>query len=171
MQETPDNLVSVDFANSRRGSKETVPDAEISNSARQKQQIFEEFLSSGIVLVAFDPRTPNTEVPSRFKTLSDLRLNFSYAYGIDDFRHDQGGIRATLMFPEGYFCCFVPWDAIFSIQSELLQKGSLWPDALPEELKVAIESPKAPTKAVSKTKRAHLTLVKNSDDESTITDK
>lgn len=168
--EARDNLVSVDFSNPRRGSKKNTSDAEISVSTAQKRQVFEEFLESGVVLVAFDPRTPSTEIPSRFRGLSDLRLNFSYAYGIDDFRHDRDGIRATLMFPEGYFCCFVPWDSVFSIQSELMQKGSLWPDALPKELKVAIERPKAPARTNPKIKRAHLKLVKNSDDESAITD-
>ena len=132
MDAPPDNIVSVDFGRARRKSSvdETIP-KEIPTQALEKRRAFEELLEFGIVSIAFDPKVALVEVPSIYRTSTHMVLNYSYRYHIHDFKFDDRGTRATLAFPEGYFCCYVPWDAVFSIHSDKAQKSLFWPDSSP----------------------------------------
>lgn len=137
----PSNVVSVDFSKGRKSVYSPSPASAISESTRQKLKSFEEFLEAGIVSISFDPRDPSVQIPANFRQKSDLLLNFSYGYRIDDFRFDHDGVRATLMFPEGLFYCLIPWTKVFAIHSEELRKSLFWSDA--------------------ETSRSHLTVVED----------
>lgn len=156
-----DNVVLVDFA-ARKQKQADTPNVEITKSSIEKQHVFEEFLKAGIVAVAFDPSSPIADIPRRFRGLNSLIFNYSYGYRIEDFRFDNEGIRATLMFPEGYYYCFVPWNAVFSMRSEALQMESTWADDMPLELQDDLDIPKSSPSDTPK-KGSHLTLVKDSE--------
>lgn len=132
MDTPPDNIVSIDFGRARR--KSTTDDAipkELPALSLEKRRAFEELLEFGIVSIAFDPKAPLVEVPRNYRSSAHMVLNFSYRFHIHDFKFDDYGTRATLTFPEGYFCCYVPWDAVFSMHSDKAQKSLFWPDSSP----------------------------------------
>ena len=118
-EQQPENVVTLDFRAKRLKTQ-------VTNENRDKCEVFTRFLDAGVVSIAFDPRLPLVQVPSHFKNENKLILNFAHGYRLPDFTFDESGIGATLTFPQGYFYCFVPWSAIFSMHSEDLEQSAHW---------------------------------------------
>ncbi|MDX9723704.1 MAG: hypothetical protein RBU37_23350 [Myxococcota bacterium] len=99
-----------------------------------KQELFERLLAKGKVMVHLDARRACVRVPPFHRHENHLRLNFSLAFGLEDFVVDQRGVRASLLFGQERFLCDLPWEAIFAITSHVEPLGYLWPEDVPEEL-------------------------------------
>ena len=104
-----DNVIALDFAKRK---------IKVEPEIQEKREVFASLLEQGVVSVIFDPNFEGTQVPSNYRDGDTLVLNFCYAYNISDFSFDDEGIGATLTFPEGYFYCFVPWDAVYGLRGD-----------------------------------------------------
>ena len=125
-------VVKVDFR-----APKAAKNCDLPPSPRQteKMQITSELLQAGMVTLIIDARREGVKVPPRFADDPQLRLNFSFRFFIEDFEVDEKGVRASLSFNQVPFFCQIPWDAIYAVQSAVMEQGVLWPDEVPEELK------------------------------------
>lgn len=98
-----------------------------------KQQLLEQLLDQGMVLVALDARKPGVEIPPALRGDPQLRLNLSYRFGLPLFV-DDWGVRATLTFGNVPYECRLPWSCIFLIVSHVSGQPVLFPDDIPMEL-------------------------------------
>lgn len=108
--------------------------------AREKKKLFMTLLESGITALHLDPRRVGVIVPGRFRIQNWLVLNYSYRYGIADFRFDDQIIEATLSFGGQPFYCRVPWSAVFAITDSTRQRGRIWHDEVPSDVDDAVRS-------------------------------
>lgn len=102
--------------------------------AQQKRKLFETLLENGIAALHLDPRASGVAVPGHLTDQPVLVLNFSFRYGVRDFRFDDKGVEATLSFSRQPFFCVVPWSAVFAVTNNDRTQGSVWQEDLPEEL-------------------------------------
>jgi len=123
-----DNVIRLDFG--ARAQPKPEPKAACELSA-QKLKMFTGLLEQGVVMLVLDATFGGVRVPAMLSQQRDLRLNFSNLYGIKDFEYDLEGVSATLGFSQGNAFCFVPWGAVFAMQSESSEKGGFWPESLP----------------------------------------
>lgn len=93
-----------------------------------------ELLKFDTVMVFIDARHEGVKVPEPHNGQFDLRLNFDYEFGIDDFRVLPDRLEASLSFPEGEFFCVVPFEAIYLIVCHAIQRGSLFVESVPSEM-------------------------------------
>lgn len=135
-----DNIVRINFAKNSKAHVFPVAKNKVQTRARSREKLslFEELLEQGVVMLILDARHPNVDVPSEFSQEYDLRLNFSYRFGLKDFTFDQSGVEATLSFSHGLYFCRVPWSAVFAIQSHASKLGSVWTEDVPTEIQVRI---------------------------------
>jgi len=108
--------------------------------AREKKKLFGTLLDAGITALHLDPRRPGVIVPGRFRLQNWLVLNYSYRYGIADFRFDDQVVEATLSFGGQPFYCRVPWTAVFAITDNSRQRGRIWHDEVPGDVDDAVRS-------------------------------
>ncbi|MSQ83003.1 MAG: hypothetical protein EXR77_08825 [Myxococcales bacterium] len=108
--------------------------------AREKKKLFMKLLESAITALHLDPRRVGVIVPGRFRIQNWLVLNYSYRYGIADFRFDDQIIEATLSFGGQPFYCRVPWSAVFAITDSTRQRGRIWHDEVPSDVDDAVRS-------------------------------
>lgn len=160
---------------------ETHPDSE-----KQSQML--KLLQFGTVMVFVDSRHPDVDVPEHLKGDFQLRLNFDYAYELDDFRVLPDRLEATLSFDKDEHFCVIPFNAVYLFVSHSVQHGILFTQSVPIEMleyfaaeaqkqqeQDALEAkPKfnvvsggsasvetsSPAKSESKPKRGHLRVVK-----------
>lgn len=128
MEENHDNVIAVDFSSAQKTKSPVKREREVPIKNLEKLRVFEDFLAHGIASVVFDPRSDSVKVPEHFRNDAQMVLNFSYRFHIDDFRFDNDGVGATLTFQDGYSFCYIPWEKVFSIFSEKLQRSSAWPE-------------------------------------------
>ncbi len=104
-----------------------------------KDEVLLELLRHGSVFVHLDPRLEGVTVPAWLAEQPQLVLQLGYdlPIPIDDLEVDAQGWRATLSFNRSPFLCTVPWAAVFALVDEE-GLGMLWPDSLPEELRVEL---------------------------------
>jgi stringent starvation protein B len=102
--------------------------------AQQKRKLFETLLEAGVAALHLDPRAAGVAVPGHLTDQPVLVLNFSFRYGVKDFRFDDKGVEASLSFSRQPFYCVVPWSAVFAVTSDDRTQGSVWQEDLPEEL-------------------------------------
>ncbi len=102
--------------------------------AVQKRKLFEELLGQGIAALHLDPRAAGVQLPRYLKDQPVLVLNYSYRYGVGDFRFDDKVVEATLSFSKQPSFCIVPWSAVFAVTTDARTQGSVWQEDLPEEL-------------------------------------
>ena len=100
----------------------------------EKQNQILELLKFGTVMVFVDARHEEVRVPDGFKTLFDLRLNFDYDFGIDDFRILPDRLEASLTFENKRFFCVIPFAAVYLIGNVGIKRGSLFPESVPAEM-------------------------------------
>ncbi|MBZ0235313.1 MAG: hypothetical protein K8M05_23500 [Deltaproteobacteria bacterium] len=101
-----------------------------------KRQVVDDLLSRGPVLVHFDARRGDVQVPPRFVREPKLVLRFGHALSppIPDLVVDEKGIAGTLTFGGVPFRCVLPWPAIFAAVQDGDQRGMVWPDDIPDDL-------------------------------------
>lgn len=102
------------------------------NPEKQKQML--ELLKFDTVMVFLDARHPDVKVPESHKNQFDLRLNFDYEFGIEDFRVLPERIEATLSFPGGHEFCVIPFSAVYLMVCHAVSRGSLFPESVPNEM-------------------------------------
>ncbi|HUS28487.1 MAG TPA: ClpXP protease specificity-enhancing factor SspB [Kofleriaceae bacterium] len=140
-------------------------------SAPDKRRTLETLLARGPVLVHVDARRAEVQVPARFRADPSLVLRFGYTLSpaIADLEVDDNGIGGTLTFGGQPFHCVLPWTAVYAAMVEGEQRGTVWPEDVPEdvltgggETPAAIPAPvpAAEEKSAPRPKRAsHLKLV------------
>lgn len=150
-------------------------------SAPDKRRTLEQLLARGPVLVHVDARRAEVSVPPRFRADPSLVLRFGYnlSPAIGELVVDDVAIAGTLTFGGQPFRCILPWTAVYAAMVEGEQRGTVWPEDVPEDVltgggetpapvpPVVKDSPSAPITSASpaeepalRAKRAsHLKLV------------
>ena len=139
-------------------------------NAPDKRRTVEALLARGPVLVHVDARRAEVAVPARFRADASLVLRFGYTLtpAIADLAVDDDGIAGTLTFAGQPFRCVLPWTAVYAAMVEGEQRGTVWPEDVPEDVLTgsdpAAAAPAAPTAPPkdepARAKRAtHLKLV------------
>ncbi|MDX2090784.1 MAG: hypothetical protein SFX73_23195 [Kofleriaceae bacterium] len=139
-------------------------------SAPDKRRTLEQLLSRGPVLVHVDARRAEVAVPPRFRADPSLVLRFGYNLNpaIGDLVVDDDAIAGTLTFAGQPFRCILPWTAVYAAMVEGEQRGTVWPEDVPEDVLTGggespappPPAPPPPAKEEPRAKRAtHLKLV------------
>lgn len=110
-----------------------------------KRTVVDDLLARGPVLVHFDARREDVQVPPRFAREAKLVLRFGHALTppIPDLVVDDVGIAGTLTFGGVPFHCVLPWPSIFAAVQDGDQRGMVWPDDIPDDLIDAAAGPEA----------------------------
>ena len=105
-------------------------------SAPDKKRTLETLLARGPVLVHVDARRTEVAVPPRFRADASLVLRFGYNLNpaIGDLTVDDEAIAGTLTFGGQPFRCILPWSAVYAAMVEGEQRGTVWPEDVPEDV-------------------------------------
>ncbi len=105
-------------------------------SAPDKRRTLEQLLGRGPVLVHVDARRTEVQVPTRFRADASLVLRFGYSLSppIRDLVIDDDGISGTLTFGGVPFQVVLPWAAVYAAMVEGEQRGTVWPEDVPEDV-------------------------------------
>jgi stringent starvation protein B len=138
-------------------------------SAPDKKRTLEALLARGPVLVHVDARRTEVAVPPRFRADPSLVLRFGYSLtpAIVDLTVDDRGVAGTLTFAGQPFHCVLPWTAVYAAMVEGEQRGTVWPEDVPEDVLTGSEPQAGPSPGASPAaqpedeprKRGHLKLV------------
>src|SRR6185369_4988289 len=135
-------------------------------SAPDKRKTLETLLARGPVLVHVDARRAEVSVPPRFRADPSLVLRFGYSLSpaIVDLAVDEQALSGTLTFGGQPFHCVLPWTAVYAAMVEGEQRGTVWPEDVPEDVLTGGEPAPAPAAAVKedaspRQRGAHLKLV------------
>ena len=136
-------------------------------SAPDKKKTLESLMSRGPVLVHVDGRRGDVSVPSRFRADPSLVLRFGYNLtpAIADLEITEELIAGTLTFGGQPFRCVLPWTAVYAAMVEGEQRGTVWPEDVPEDMvtgggeATAPPVPPSVEDAPAKQRGAHLKLV------------
>ncbi len=136
-------------------------------SAPDKRRTLEQLLGRGPVLVHIDARRPEVSVPPRFREDASLVLRFGFSLSppIRDLAIDDVALSGTLTFGGSPFHVVLPWTAVYAAMVEGEQRGTVWPEDVPEDVltgstDAAAVATAAPTGDADAPKRAnHLKLV------------
>ena len=123
-------------------------------SAPDKRKTLETLLARGPVLVHVDARRAEVSVPPRFRADPSLVLRFGYnlSPAIVDLVVDDAAIAGTLTFAGQPFRCVLPWTAVYAAMVEGEQRGTVWPEDVPEDvLTGGGEAPAAPSAVPAET--------------------
>jgi stringent starvation protein B len=112
-------------------------------SAPDKRRTLEALLARGPVLVHVDARRSEVSVPARFRADSSLVLRFGYQLSpaIADLEVDDTAISGTLTFGGQPFRCVLPWTAVYAAMVEGEQRGTVWPEDVPEDVLAGTSTP------------------------------
>jgi hypothetical protein len=135
-------------------------------SAPDKRKTLEALLTRGPVLVHVDARRAEVAVPPRFRADPSLVLRFGYnlSPAIVDLVVDDAAIAGTLTFAGQPFRCVLPWTAVYAAMVEGEQRGTVWPEDVPEDVLTGAGEAPAPVipaeEPAARPKRStHLKLV------------
>ncbi len=105
-------------------------------SAPDKRRTVEALIERGPVLIHVDARRPEVAVPTRFRADPSLVLRFGYQLSppISDLTIDEEAIGGTLTFAGQPFRCILPWTAVYAAMVEGEQRGTVWPEDVPEDV-------------------------------------
>ena len=105
-------------------------------SAPDKRRTLEALLARGPVLVHVDARRAEVAVPPRFRADASLVLRFGHnlSPAIGDLVVDDEAIAGTLTFGGQPFRCILPWTAVYAAMVEGEQRGTVWPEDVPEDV-------------------------------------
>jgi stringent starvation protein B len=105
-------------------------------NAPDKRRTVEQLLARGPVLVHVDARRAEVAVPARFRADASLVLRFGYTLtpAIADLAVDDDAISGTLTFAGQPFRCVLPWTAVYAAMVEGEQRGTVWPEDVPEDV-------------------------------------
>jgi stringent starvation protein B len=103
------------------------------------------------VLVHVDARRSEVSVPARFRADPSLVLRFGYnlSPAIGDLTIDEEAIAGTLTFGGQPFRCILPWTAVYAAMVEGEQRGTVWPEDVPEDVLTGGGEPQATGPAIS----------------------
>jgi stringent starvation protein B len=120
-------------------------------SAPDKRRTLETLLARGPVLVHVDARRAEVNVPPRFRADASLVLRFGYSLSpaIADLTVDDNAIGGTLTFGGQPFHCVLPWTAVYAAMVEGEQRGTVWPEDVPEDVLTGTAEPPAAVPASS----------------------
>jgi stringent starvation protein B len=95
------------------------------------------------VLVHVDARRPEVVVPARFRPDPSLVLRFGYSLSppIHDLTVDDDAIAGTLTFAGQPYRCVLPWTAVYAAMVEDEQRGTVWPEDVPEDVLASTAEP------------------------------
>jgi stringent starvation protein B len=134
-------------------------------SAPDKKRTLEALLARGPVLVHVDARRTEVTVPARFRADPSLVLRFGYnlSPAIGDLQVDDNAIAGTLTFGGQPFRCILPWTAVYAAMVEGEQRGTVWPEDVPEDVltgggEAPVPTP-VPKESDESKRRGHLKLV------------
>lgn len=139
-------------------------------SAPDKRRTLETLLARGPVLVHVDARRSEVSVPARFRADASLVLRFGYSLSpaIADLSVDDNAISGTLTFGGQPFLCVLPWTAVYAAMVEGEQRGTVWPEDVPEDVLTGTAEAPAPVPAATEAaaptptrakRQSHLKLV------------
>ena len=105
-------------------------------SAPDKRRTLEQLLARGAVLVHVDARRAEVSVPPRFRADPSLVLRFGYnlSPAIGELVVDDDAIAGTLTFGGQPVRCILPWTAVYAAMVEGEQRGTVWPEDVPEDV-------------------------------------
>jgi stringent starvation protein B len=99
------------------------------------------------VFVHFDPRSSDVMVPTWLEKQTQVVLQVGYdlPQPIQQLKIDDAGMYGIFAFKGQLHQCFVGWERIFAIVGGDSNKGRIFSDSMPEELKkLLIETRDAP---------------------------
>ena len=133
-------------------------------SAPDKRRTLEGLLARGPVLVHVDARRADVSVPPRFRADPSLVLRFGYSLSpaIVDLAVDENALSGTLTFGGQPFRCVLPWSAVYAAMVEGEQRGTVWPEDVPEDVLTGggeTPVPAAKEEAPRAKRQSHLKLV------------
>ena len=137
-------------------------------SAPDKRRTLETLLARGPVLVHVDARRAEVAVPPRFRADPSLVLRFGYSLKppIADLEVSDDSISGTLTFAGTPFHVVLPWTAVYAAMVEGEQRGTVWPEDVPEdvltgggETPAAVPVPAAKEESSRAKRSSHLKLV------------
>ncbi|MEO8706988.1 MAG: ClpXP protease specificity-enhancing factor SspB [Kofleriaceae bacterium] len=105
-------------------------------SAPDKRRTLDSLLARGPVLVHVDARRAEVSVPGKFRADASLVLRFGHSLSpaIIDLVVDDDAISGTLTFAGQPFRCVLPWTAVYAAMVEGEQRGTVWPEDVPEDV-------------------------------------
>jgi stringent starvation protein B len=105
-------------------------------SAPDKRRTLEALLARGPVLIHIDARRAEVSVPARFRADASLVLRFGYNLtpAITDLVVDDEAVSGTLTFAGQPYRCVLPWTAVYAAMVEGEQRGTVWPEDVPEDV-------------------------------------
>ncbi|HUJ57984.1 MAG TPA: ClpXP protease specificity-enhancing factor SspB [Kofleriaceae bacterium] len=120
-------------------------------SAPDKRRTLEQLLARGPVLVHVDARRAEVAVPPRFRADPSLVLRFGYQLtpAIADLEVGEQAISGTLTFAGSPFHVVLPWTAVYAAMVEGEQRGTVWPEDVPEDVLTGGGEAPAPVPAVA----------------------
>lgn len=118
-------------------------------SAPDKRRTIEQLLSRGAVLIHVDARRSDVIVPARFCSDPSLVLRFGYTLTppIRDLTVDDETISGTLTFGGSPFHVVLSWPAVYAAMVEGEQRGTVWPEDVPDDVLASPNEPAAPSAA------------------------
>src|ERR1051325_8691680 len=139
-------------------------------SAPDKRRTRDPLPARGRVRPPVPARRSEVSVPPRFRADPSLVLRFGYNLtpAIADLAVDERAISGTLTFAGQPFHCVLPWTAVYAAMVEGEQRGTVWPEDVPEDVLTGVSEPPhpraapapAPAKEEPRAKRnSHLKLV------------
>ncbi len=121
-------------------SSETTPAGSMSDDDEpdtpDKRRAVETLLERGPILIHVDSRHTGVEVPVRLRGNPRLVLRFGYGLtpSIPDLTVAEESLTGTLTFSGVPFTCTVPWAAVYAVMVEGEQRGTVWPEDVPEDV-------------------------------------
>lgn len=105
-------------------------------SAPDKKKTVEALMTRGPVLIHVDARREEVSVPPRFRADASLVLRFGFQLQppIHDLEVTEELIAGTLTFGGQPFRCVLPWTAVYAAMVEGEQRGTVWPEDVPEDV-------------------------------------
>ncbi|MCB0321939.1 MAG: hypothetical protein KDD69_00150 [Bdellovibrionales bacterium] len=99
---------------------------------RKKRRCFDEWMAGDHVLIQLDARRADVEVPAHLKDNPALTLKLSYRFQ-GEVTQDDDKVTAYLKFGGEYYCCVVPWDAVWGMTAGD-GNSQVWPEHVPREV-------------------------------------
>jgi stringent starvation protein B len=104
-----------------------------------KRKAVESLLERGPILIHVDSRHDGVDVPPRLRGNPRLILRFGYGLTppISDLEVGEEQLTGTLTFGGTPYTCQVPWPAVYAVMVEGEQRGTVWPEDVPEDVLLA----------------------------------
>lgn len=103
--------------------------------ANEKKDRLLALLDEGLVALHINARHPDVLVPEAHKSNSQLVLNLSYRFRLDDLHISETEVRVTLSFQGSPFLCVLPMEAIWGLSLPNTDEDlELFAESLPLEM-------------------------------------